>query len=185
MQILFLNPKDTFFVDIIAWILFHLSIGYFSAKIPLKSFHPGFWLYRDYPWEKGGKFYDRIFHVHSWKRFIPGLGKFTSNKFSLQNLESANLDYLTAWLKESCRAEICHWVMIIPGFLFFLWNSVEVGWWMVAYAFTNNLIPIIMQRYNRPRIRKMIKVLERSASTFVFDVDQKADNEETPAHSYC
>ena len=31
---------------------------------------------------------------------------------------------------------------------------------MVAYAVLNNLIPIIMQRYNRPRIRKLLARLE-------------------------
>lgn len=103
----------------------------------------------------------------------------------MQNLESANLDYLKTWIKESCRAEICHWAMIVPGFLFFFWNSVQVAWWMVAYAFANNLIPIILQRYNRPRVRKMIKVLERSTSSFIIEINKRAENEETPAHSYC
>jgi glycosyl-4,4'-diaponeurosporenoate acyltransferase len=51
-------------------------------------------------------------------------------------------------------------MMILPGFLFFLWNEAVVGWIMVAYAVLNNLIPIIMQRYNRPRIRKLLARLE-------------------------
>jgi len=35
-----------------------------------------------------------------------------------------------------------------------------MGWIMVAYAVLNNLIPIILQRYNRPRIRKLLARLE-------------------------
>jgi hypothetical protein len=44
--------------------------------------------------------------------------------------------------------------------LFFLWNSIKGGWWMVAYAIANNLVPIILQRFNRPRMRKLIAQLE-------------------------
>jgi len=53
--------------------------------------------------------------------------------------------------------------MILPGFLFFLWNSVEAGMWMVAYAFLNNLIPIVMQRYNRPRVNRLLAKLEEKS----------------------
>ncbi len=70
------------------------------------------------------------------------------------------LAYLESWLKESVRAEICHWAMIIPCFLFFLWNNFALGLGMVAYAFLNNMFPIIVQRYNRPRMRKLLAHLE-------------------------
>lgn len=185
MQIINLDPADTFFMDIIAWILIHLSLGYISARIPISHFDPGKRLYRTFSWEKGGKIYDSVFHVRSWKKFIPGLGKITSNKFSLQKLASSDLDYLKTWLKESCRAEWCHWVMMLPGFFFFLWNSVEVGWWMVAYAVANNSIPIILQRYNRPRIRKMIALLEKHPTMSLMDFASQEKDEKAPAHSYC
>jgi glycosyl-4,4'-diaponeurosporenoate acyltransferase len=55
--------------------------------------------------------------------------------------------------------------MIVPGFFFFLWNDVILGWLMVAYAFLNNLPFIIVQRFNRPRIRKLIALTENSQSS--------------------
>ncbi len=185
MQIITLSTHDTIFLDIFAWIVIHLSIGYLSARIPIDTFDPDHWLFLTYPWEKGGRIYDTLFHVRSWKKFIPGLGRITSNKFSMQKLASSDLDYLKTWLKESCRAEWCHWVMIIPGFFFFLWNSVEVGCWMVAYAVANNLIPIILQRYNRPRVRRMIMMLEKNPSATLLNLNQQGQDEQTPAHSYC
>ena len=84
--------------------------------------------------------------------------------FSIQNLPTHDPAYLEWWLKESVRAEICHWTMIIPCFLFFLWNNIAIGWGMVAYALLNNSVPIILQRYNRPRMRKLLAQLERGKS---------------------
>jgi glycosyl-4,4'-diaponeurosporenoate acyltransferase len=156
MQILFFDTVETILIDIIAWIFFHLTIGYWSSKIPLKWLNPDHWFIRTFAWEKEGMIYQKIFRVRSWKRFIPNGSRLYRGAFSIKNLPTSDPAYLERWLKESVRSEVCHWIMVIPGFLFFLWNTVIVGWIMVAYAFLNNLVPIIMQRYNRPRIRKFL-----------------------------
>ena len=161
MQIIFLDAMETLFLDIGAWVVFHLSIGFLSSKIPLKWLNPEHKFFQTFPWEKGGKIYDQIFHVKAWKRIIPNGSALYKNAFSIRRLPTLDADYLNLWLKESVRSEICHWIMILPGFLFFLWNNVLVGWLMVAYAFLNNLIPIILQRFNRPRMRKLLAAVER------------------------
>jgi glycosyl-4,4'-diaponeurosporenoate acyltransferase len=183
MRVLYLSTLDTVIVDIIAWIVLHLSIGYLCSKIPAAWFNPGSWLYQTFKWEKDGRIYQRFFNVRSWKSHIPSGGSLYPNTFLIQNIQSLDLTYLRRWLVESCRAEFCHWVMMLPGFLFFLWNSIELGWAMVAYAILNNLVPIISQRFNRPRIRKMIAVLSRipsRASELVRD-----EKEEVLVNNYC
>jgi glycosyl-4,4'-diaponeurosporenoate acyltransferase len=162
MQIIFLSTAGTIIVDILAWICFHLGIGYWSSRLPIDRFNPQKSFYQTHKWEKGGEIYEKIFHVRSWKKFIPSGAAVYPNTFKLKKLPSYSFEYLNTWLKESCRAEFCHWVMILPGFLFFLWNSVEVGWWMVAYAVANNLVPIVMQRFNRPRVRKMLAQVQKN-----------------------
>jgi glycosyl-4,4'-diaponeurosporenoate acyltransferase len=161
MQIFFLSAEDTFFFDIIAWIVFHISIGFLCSKIPLDWIHPEKRWFQTFKWEKGGEIYERIFHVRAWKKFIPNGSGLYPDGFSIKNLPDFSLETLDRWLKESCRAELCHWLMIMPGFLFFLWNSVVIGWGMVAYAIINNLVPIVMQRFNRPRLRMILKHLQR------------------------
>lgn len=160
MQILFLSPLQTVIVDIGAWIVFHLSTGYLSSKIPLNWLNPNHWLFQTFKWEKEGLIYDRLFRVKSWKKYIPNGSAVYKGAFSIKNLKNFDVSYLKRWLKESVRAELCHWLMIIPGFLFFFWNNVAVGWLMVAYAFLNNLVPIVMQRFNRPRMRKLLNKME-------------------------
>jgi glycosyl-4,4'-diaponeurosporenoate acyltransferase len=161
MQIFFFNAIHTILIDIFAWVVFHLSIGYLSSKIPLEWLNPNRWLFQTFFWEKGGEIYQQLFRVRSWKKFIPNGSRLYRGAFSIRNLKTSDPAYLDRWLKESVRAEICHWVMILPGFLFFLWNNVFIGWIMVIYAFLNNLVPIIAQRFNRPRMRKFLAQLEK------------------------
>jgi glycosyl-4,4'-diaponeurosporenoate acyltransferase len=160
MQIIFLEPTETYILDIVAWIIFHLGIGYSSTKIPLIKLDPDHMFFKTATWEKEGMIYDQVFHIRSWKRFIPDGSLLYKGTFSIKNITKMDITYLQRWICESIRSEICHWAMIVPGFFFFLWNTFQIGWLMVLYAIVNNLVPIILQRYNRPRIRKLLEYLE-------------------------
>jgi len=162
MRIIFLSDIATAVMDVIAWICFHISIGYWSSRIPLQHFNPEKWLYLTRGWEQDGEIYQKLFHVREWKNFIPNGSALYPNTFKMKNLPTLNINYLETWLRESCRAEFCHLIMILPGFLFFLWNSVETGWWMVGYAVANNLVPIVMQRFNRPRVRRLLTQMKKN-----------------------
>lgn len=156
MQKLFLTPAQTFLMDVVSWIFFHLSIGFLSTKIPHAWMNPNLRFFMSYAWEKNGEIYEKLFHVRAWKDLVPDGSRMYRGSFSIKHLPTNDPKFLIFWLKESIRAELCHWAMIVPGFLFFLWNDIFVGWLMVLYAILNNLVPIIMQRFNRPRMRRLI-----------------------------
>lgn len=161
MRILFLSDFATVILDIVSWIIFHLSIGHFCSKIPVERFDPEKRWYQTKPWEKDGEIYQRLFRVKDWKKWIPSGAALYKNAYEIKHLTEISIENVKLWIRESCRSEFCHYVMVIPGFFFFLWNSVEISWCMMAYAIMNNLVPIIMQRYNRPRARKLLSQLER------------------------
>jgi glycosyl-4,4'-diaponeurosporenoate acyltransferase len=156
MQIVFFAPLQTFLLDVVAWIFFHLGIGFCSSKIPIGKFDPDQRFFQTFPWEKGGAIYQKLFRVRSWKKFIPQGSALYKNAFSLQHLTTKDPAYLERWLRESIRAEFCHWVMILPGFFFVMWNDVVGSWLVMAYALITNLVPIVLQRFNRPRMRRML-----------------------------
>jgi glycosyl-4,4'-diaponeurosporenoate acyltransferase len=164
MQIIFLSDIGTVIMDICAWVFFHLSIGFWCSRIPVSFFNTKKPFYITKKWENEGEIYQKLFRVKSWKKYIPSGGSLYTNTFKIKNLPCYSKEYLERWLKESCRAELCHWIMILPGFLFFLWNNVKVAWLMVAYAVLNNMVPIIMQRYNRPRISKLLKQIQSKSA---------------------
>ncbi len=161
LQVFFLNPMQTILVNVVAWVIIQLSIGYLSSRIPLDQLDPNAWFFQSFAWEQDGEIYQSLFHVRAWKRLIPNGSALYRGAFSIKNLTSGDRTYLERWLKESVRAEICHWRMIVPCVFFFLWNSVTGGWVNVAYALVSNLMPIVLQRYNRPRMRKLLTQLER------------------------
>ncbi len=160
MKTITIWAQNDFLLDLMIWIVIHLSIGFWSSRIPVSWFNPEGSLYRTYPWEGEGTVYQRLFRVRSWKRFLPFGGHLYPNTFSLQSLTAFDIAYLERWLKESCRSEFCHWMMILPGFSFFFWNNVQLAWWMVIYAVVNNFFPIVVQRYNRPRMRHLVSRLK-------------------------
>lgn len=148
-------------IDIVVWIFLHLAIGYVTSRIPIQRFNPDSPLFRPKPWEQGGEIYQKYFRVRSWKKFLFSGAAFYRDAYEIKNLKTYDLENLYLWRLESCRAEFCHIAMIPPGFLFFLWNPPSLAWMMVAYAFMNNFVPIIAQRYNRPRVTKIILTRER------------------------
>jgi glycosyl-4,4'-diaponeurosporenoate acyltransferase len=157
MQILFFDTLKTVFVDIVTWVCLHLGIGYWCSRIPIEQFDINQRFYQTFRWEKGGTIYQQLFHVRSWKRFIPQGSKLYRDAFSLQNLPNMEPAFLMRWVQESIRAEFCHWMMVFPSIFFFLWNGELGGWLMVAYAALNNFFPIVAQRFNRPRIRRYLE----------------------------
>jgi glycosyl-4,4'-diaponeurosporenoate acyltransferase len=60
-------------------------------------------------------------------------------------------------LRETCRAELTHWLTLLFAPFFFFWNPLWVGFFMIFYALAENLPLIMAQRYNRARLRRIIK----------------------------
>lgn len=164
MQIFFFNPAQTILLDVTAWLVIQLTIGYFSSKIPLDWLNPDLPFFQTFTWEQGGEIYEMLFHVRAWKHLLPNGSALYRDGFSIKNLPTKDPAYLKRWLKECVRSEICHWLMILPCVFFFLWNSVTLGWVMVAYALLNNLPLIIVQWYNRPRTRRLLPQMEMTYS---------------------
>lgn len=156
MQIWFLTPLLTWLINIVSWVMIHLGLGYLCSRIPLARFDPSHRFYKSFRWEHDGKVYEKIFHVRKWKHLVPQGSRVYKGSFSLQHLNTNEPAYLMICIQETIRAEFCHWIMILPSVFFVLWNSVVAEFWIVVYAVTVSLFPIVMQRYNRPRFRSML-----------------------------
>ena len=74
-------------------------------------------------------------------------------KKKLKEVGSGNL---YRFFIETCRAETTHWMLIGVAPLFFLWNRLWVGVFMIVYAVAQNLPLIMIQRYNRIRFRRIL-----------------------------
>jgi glycosyl-4,4'-diaponeurosporenoate acyltransferase len=161
MNIVKLPILWTIVVDCIAWTIIHPSVAYLATRFPPAILDHNLWLYRTRPWERGGALYDDLFHVRKWKSRLPDAGRIFGNAFTKERIRYTDQGYLRTWVRETCRAELCHWIAILPSLLFFLWNPIHLGVIMVIYAMAFNAVPIVVQRYNRPRLLAIIQKQEK------------------------
>mgnify|MGYP006277628681 CR=1 FL=1 len=145
-------------VNVLAWLVIHLGVAWAGTRLPVRLFRPSFWPFRTRKWERGG-FYETTFAVRRWKDRLPDGAALFAGGFRKASLRSASGPYLARFIAETCRGEAVHWVVLLSSALFFLWNPPAVGAVMVVYAILANLPCIIVQRYNRIRLRRITGAL--------------------------
>lgn len=143
---------------------FSVIITFFCSKLPKSIFDYKKWLFRERAWENNGQIYQNIFRVRVWKRFMPELSDFIKSIFPKKTIKEYNTLYLSNYLAESCRAEMTHWNIILSSVLFSLWNDASNSFIMAVIAVILNMPYIIIQRYNRPRIIKLLEQKECTAT---------------------
>jgi glycosyl-4,4'-diaponeurosporenoate acyltransferase len=154
-MLLDLTTLPTILLDIAVWLIIHIGVSYLIIHVPLASFDAGFWLYKQREWERGGKIYARIFRLKKWKKRLPDGAALFKKWFRKKHLKELDDVYLDDFIRETCRAEFAHWVMFFVSPVFFIWNPWYVGIVMIIYALLANLPCIIIQRYNRIRLRRV------------------------------
>jgi glycosyl-4,4'-diaponeurosporenoate acyltransferase len=144
------------FLDISVWVIIHLGMSYVCSMIPLNKFNPESRLYRIKNFEDKGNIYTVFFKIKKWKQVIPDGAKLFKNGFSKKKLESSGRQYLKTFILETCRGELTHWLQILPAGIFFLWNIWWAGIIMIVYALCVNIPCILLQRYTRARLQKVL-----------------------------
>lgn len=145
-----------FVADAAAWLFFHLLISWGTAGIPSLWFVRCSRLFRSFRFERNGDLWQRIFRIKKWKHHIPDGTMFIKNGYNKQALHGNDGSSLAEFAIESRRAELTHWLSMIPAPLFLFWNPLWAFWINAAYAVLFNVPIIIAQRYNRPRLERLI-----------------------------
>lgn len=139
-------------LNVAGWPVIQLGLAWLFTRLPESWFKPP----RGLAWERGGRFYERVFAIKCWKDRLPDAAKWLDGGFAKGSLAGTRRDYLCRFIRETWRGELCHWFALGFTPLFFLWNP----WWgdavIVAYAVTANLPCILAQRYNRLRLRHLL-----------------------------
>ena len=169
MQIIFLPGWIMIASYILLWPLMQIAIAMVGNKVSDKYFDPDcFWL-RTRKWEENGDFYRRVFKVDKWKHLLPDGAKAHKAGFQKKSLNNYDPQYMKAFIAETGRAEIFHWLQIVPFWVFGLWSPAYVIWVMLGYALLVNLPCIIAQRYNRPRLVRSYEYLLKKKKAAVND----------------
>lgn len=139
-------------------IIIGIVSGLLIAAIPACVFTPHkISIYHDFKFEKGGRFYEKHFKISLWKDKLPQFSEITHKGFSKSSLKGIDKKYLSRFYLETVRAEFCHRLLILISPLFYALNTNPAWGITFTILFALGNIPfIIVQRYNRPRIKKIM-----------------------------
>lgn len=158
MRIIFLPDAWTILLCFLVWLVLQMSAALICLKLPDRFYSPDSFLFKAHPFEKEGKIYNTIFHVRRWKHLLPDGGAvWKKTGFRKKKLEDFSEENLNRFLIESARGELTHWLAILPFWLFWFFTPPYVPWLMLIYALLINLPCIIAQRFNRPRVLRVMK----------------------------
>ncbi|MCH3976060.1 MAG: glycosyl-4,4'-diaponeurosporenoate acyltransferase [Bacilli bacterium] len=162
MQIVFLSPLWMIILFFTLWPVLQISCALIALAIPNRAYDPDSFFYRSHRFELEGKLYERLFAVKKWKHLLPDGGAvFKKRGYKKKKLESFSKENLELFLVESARGELTHWLAIFPFWIFGFFAPPYIILIMLAYALIVNLPCIIVQRYNRPRIKKILKMMNK------------------------
>ena len=163
MRIFFLPDWSTIVLIFLLWPLFQLLPIRLARRMKDGSFYHGSPFYRSRAWERSGEIYDSLFRIRAWKHLLPDGAAVTKKGYRKRHLSDFTQSNLEKFLLESCRGEFGHWLAIPPFLLFGLFLPPGALPLMFAYALLVNLPCIMAQRFNRPRIAR---ILEREFALF-------------------
>jgi glycosyl-4,4'-diaponeurosporenoate acyltransferase len=156
LPLLELSNGKAVLVDCLVWTLVSTAVGYATHRAPDERFAGDGRLLRARGWERGGRFYEDRLHIKAWKARLPEAGHWFAGGFDKKHLGDGSTAHLEQFVLETRRAEWTHWLLLVTGPCFLLWNPWWLGLVMIAYAVIANGPCILIQRYNRSRLERVL-----------------------------
>ena len=143
--------------------LYLLATGllfYFLGRIvPKRWFRGDRFPFRVQPWEQ--KLYQKL-RVKQWQNLLPDMSRIFPALMPAKKMTQQTLQDLPRMIEETCVAEAVHTLLSLTGLAcLWLWPG---GWGIaltVLYILLGNVSFIIIQRYNRPRLEKLLAAQEK------------------------
>lgn len=149
------------FVNSIFWTFVFFSSAYIVHFLPEKFYNYKNFLFKTTKIEKDGKLYKNIIFIDRWKDKIPEAGKFLGlHPFSKRHFVSKKKEYVERFILETCRGELSHLLPFIFYPISLIWNPMIANIIMFLFVLIFNLPFILVQRYNRIRLTKLLHNIE-------------------------
>ncbi len=144
--------------DVVAWSVIGVVVGYAMHRLPPRRLERDTWLTRLRAAETDGRLYARL-RVRRWKDRLPDAGEVFPGGVS-KRTTGGPAGY-ERFVVETRRAELTHWGVLGAAPLFALWNPWPLTLVMWAYAVVANVPCIVVQRFNRARLQRLLARRER------------------------
>ena len=126
--------------------------------MPAGSFHADRFPFRSFAFERDGQIYDKL-KIRRWKDKVPDMSKILPQTMVPKRLRlGVEQQRVSLLIQETCIAELVHVVLCFAGCLcLVLWPGPGGVVVTALYILLGNLPFILMQRYNRPRLMRLMK----------------------------
>lgn len=163
MQIIDLSPGWTVVLCFILWPILQVGAALIALFLPDRIYTPDRFFFKAHRFEHEGRLYDQLFKVSRWKGLLPDGGMvWKKHGYQKKHLTDFSPQNLNRFLVESARGELTHWLAILPFWVFGFFMPPIAIWLMLLYALAVNIPCILAQRYNRPRIKRVMERQEKS-----------------------
>ena len=150
------------FLDCVLYFAVLGIASFFLGRLLPKSwFRADCFPYRCYDFEK--QLYQKL-RVREWQDKVPDMSRILPMFMPPKRLTKGYQQRLPLMIQETCVAEFIHGTLILAGFACLkIWPGIGGEIMTTAYILLGNLPFIIIQRYNRPRLsRLLVKQEERT-----------------------
>ena len=131
--------------------------GFFLGRIlPKAWFQWDCFPYKTYPFEKNGQLYQRL-RIQKWQNRVPDMSRIFPKLMPAKKIPARpDEQTLLVMIRETCAAEATHALLILAGLgLLAIWPGAGGILLYLIYAIFGNLVFLIIQRYNRPRLVRL------------------------------
>lgn len=146
----------------VTWGVWSSVCGFAAHRLPRERLERDVWILRLHAVEAGGRGYERVLHIKRWKDRLPEAGALFRGGFSKRRVERHGRAYLAEFAVATRRAELAHWGIVALAPTFFAWMPLfGMPWWlataMFGYGLVANVPCILVQRYNRARLQRVLR----------------------------
>lgn len=115
----------------------------------------------------------RALRVKEWQSRVPDMSRILPGLMPAKKLAAETFSDLPRMIQETCVAELIHTLLSVTGFACLaIWPGLGGIAVTVVYILLGNLPFIIIQRYNRPRLERLLALQQR-----------KQERKDTHAHA--
>ncbi|NLV56871.1 MAG: hypothetical protein GXY13_14825 [Acidimicrobiales bacterium] len=140
----------------LTWFLVSLVAGRWAARLPPERLSRTGPFTRLRSWEEDGAVWQRRLRVTRWKDSVPEAGGVFAGGYPKRRIRSRATEDLRHFRRETIRAERVHWLILASTPVHLLWCRPALAAAMAVFGVLFTAPFIIIQRYNRGRLDRLI-----------------------------
>ena len=150
---------QNFFLCLTYMLTLGLVFFLLGRVFPKSWLRPDQFPFRTFTWEE--KLWKAL-KIRKWQAKVPDMSKLLPKLMPAKALTQKTAQNLPLMIEETCVAELTHGLLCFAGlYLLKIWPGTGGAILAVIYILLGNLPFLLIQRYNRPRLQRLLEKQSR------------------------